>query len=170
MKLLIHQGILSSDNNFVSCKLIDNGMTQYAHDFMVSTFCKEKETLSHQIHGSQNTIISGEIWDKDYIGMSNDSSVSYDIEIIKPGEKKQIDICILVEPQPKKMADIESEIQRIKRIDFQKEYIKTKSYWRKYVKAHDGLKLKEPKNSYEEKIADIYYRSILLFPLLTNVE
>ena len=170
VKLLIHQGILSSDNNFVSCKLIDNGMTQYAHDFMVSTFCKEKETLSHQIHGSQNTIISGEIWDKDYIGMSNDSAVSYDIEIIKPGEKKQLDICILVEPQPKKLADIESEIQRIKKIDFNKEYIKTKSYWRKYVKAHDGLKLKEPKNSYEEKIADIYYRSILVFPLLTNVD
>ena len=170
VKLLIHQGILSSDNNFVSCKLIDNGMTQYAHDFMVSTFSREKETLSHQIHGSYNTISSGEIWDKDYIGMSNESSISYDIEIIKPGEKKQIDICILVDTQPKKIADMETEIERIKRIDFHKEYLKTKSYWRKYIKSHDGLKLKEPKNSYEEKITDIYYRSILLFPLLTNIE
>ena len=170
IKFLIHQGILSDTNNFVGCTEIDNGMVQYAHDFMISTFSKEQKTLSHQIHGSFNTIKSGEIWDKDYIGMSNESSVSYDMEIIKPGEKKQIDICALLEPQPKIMADFEAEIERIRRIDFNSEYTKTKAYWRKYVKSHDKLNMKEPKNSYEEKLADIYYRSILLFPLLTNSE
>ena len=170
IKFLIHQGILSDTNNFVGCTEIDNGMVQYAHDFMISTFSKEQKTLSHQIHGSFNTIKSGEIWDKDYIGMSNESSVSYDMEIIKPGEKKQIDICVLLEPQPKIMADFEAEIERIRRIDFNSEYTKTKAYWRKYVKSHDKLNMKEPKNSYEEKLADIYYRSILLFPLLTNSE
>ena len=170
IKFLIHQGILSDTNNFVGCTEIDNGMVQYAHDFMISTFSKEQKTLSHQIHGSFNTIKSGEIWDKDYIGMSNESSVSYDMEIIKPGEKKQIDICVLLEPQPKIMADFEAEIERIRRIDFNSEYTKTKAYWRKYVKSHDKLNMKEAKNSYEEKLADIYYRSILLFPLLTNSE
>lgn len=170
IKFLIHQGILSDTNNFVGCTEIDNGMVQYAHDFMISTFSKEQKTLSHQIHGSFNTIKSGEIWDKDYIGMSNESSVSYDMEIIKPGEKKQIDICVLLEPQPKIMADFEAEIERIRRIDFNSEYTKTKAYWRKYVKSHDKLNMKEPKNSYEEKLADIYYRSILLFQLLTNSE
>lgn len=170
IKFLIHQGILSDTNNFVGCTEIDNGMVQYAHDFMISTFSKEQKTLSHQIHGSFNTIKSGEIWDKDYIGMSNESSVSYDMEIIKPGEKKQIDICVLLEPQPKIMADFEAEIERIRRIDFNSEYTKTKAYWRKYVKSHDKLNMKEPKNSYEEKLTDIYYRSILLFPLLTNSE
>lgn len=170
IKFLIHQGILSDTNNFVGCTEIDNGMVQYAHDFMISTFSKEQKTLSHQIHGSFNTIKSGEIWDKDYIGMSNESSVSYDMKIIKPGEKKQIDICVLLEPQPKIMADFEAEIERIRRIDFNSEYTKTKAYWRKYVKSHDKLNMKEPKNSYEEKLADIYYRSILLFPLLTNSE
>ena len=170
IKFLIHQGILSDTNNFVGCTEIDNGMVQYAHDFMISTFSKEQKTLSHQIHGSFNNIKSGEIWDKDYIGMSNESSISYDMEIIKPGEKKQIDICVLLEPQPKIMADFEAEIERIRRIDFNSEYTKTKAYWRKYVKSHDKLNMKEPKNSYEEKLADIYYRSILLFPLLTNSE
>ena len=170
IKFLIHQGILSDKNNFVGCKLIDNGMMQYAHDFMISTFSKEQKLLSHQIHCSKNNITSGEIWDKDYIGMSNDSSISYDMEKIKPGEKKQIDICVVLQPQPKEMSELETEIERIRRIDFNTEYVKTKNYWRKYVKSHDGLKLKEPKNSYEEKIVDIYYRSILLFPLLTNSE
>ena len=59
--------------------------------------------------------------------MSNESSVSYDMEIIKPGEKKQIDICVLLEPQPKIMADFEAEIERIRRIDFNFEYTKTKA-------------------------------------------
>ena len=170
VKFLIHQGLLSDQNNFVGCKLVDHGMIQYAHDFMLSTFSKEQKTLSHQIHGSKNNIASGEIWDKDYIGMANDSSISYDMEKILPGEKKQIDICMVLQPQPKEMADFETEIERIRRIDLNSEYVKTKNYWRKYVKTHDGLKLKEPKNSYEEKIADIYYRSILLFPLLTNAD
>ena len=170
VKFLIHQGILSDTNNFVGCKEIDTGMVQYAHDFMISTFSKENKTSSHQIHGSWNNIKSGEIWDKDYIGMSEESSISYDMEIIKPGEKKQIDICILLEPQPKSMVDFETEIERIRRIDFSSEYLKTKAYWRKYVKMHDKLNMEEPKNNYEEKIADIYYRSILLFPLLTNTE
>ena len=170
IKFLIHQGILSDKNNFVGCKLIDNGMTQYAHDFMISTFSKDQKTFSHQIHRSQNNISSGEIWDKDYIGMSNDSSISYDIGKIAPGEKRQIDICMVPQSQPKEMVDLETEIERIRRIDFNTEYVKTKNYWRKYVKSHDGLKLKEPKSAYEEKVADIYYRSILLFPLLTNFD
>ena len=96
VKFLIHQGILSDKNNFVSCKLIDNGMLQYSHDFMISTFCKENKLLSHQIHGTKDSISSGEIYDKDYIGMSPESSVSYDIGIIKPGEKKQINILMVI--------------------------------------------------------------------------
>lgn len=170
IKFLIHQGIVSSDNNYVGCKVIENGMIQYAHDFMVSTFSKEKTLFSHQINDVCNNISSGEINDKDYIGMSSNSAVSYNIEIIKPGKKKQIDICILLEHPSKEMKNFESEIERVRKIDIQNEYIKTRNYWRKYLKTHDGLKLLEPKNSYEEKIADIYYRSILLFPLLTNYE
>jgi len=170
VKFLIHQGLLSSKNNFVGCKVIDNGMIQYAHDYMVSTFSKDKNASSHQINGVNNTINSGEIWDKDYIGMSNDSAISYDLEIIRPGEKKQIDILVLVEETPDKMASLEEQIERVRKIDLNTEYTKTKNYWRKYLKAHDKLKLKEPENSYEERILDIYYRTILLFPLYVNQE
>ncbi len=170
VRFLIHSGILSDKNNFVGCKIIDNGMIQYAHDFMVSTVAKEEKIFSHQINGSKNNIKSGNISDKDYIGMSNDSSIAYDIGKIKPNEKKTIFISIVLQEQPNSMADFEKEIERIRKIDFQSEYIKTKNYWRKYVKSHDGLELEEPTNSYEAKIQDIYYRSILLFPLLTNMD
>ena len=166
----IHSELISDRNNFVGCKTTDFGMTQYAHDFMVTTISQDHRIMSHQINGSKNTIKSANILDKDYIGMSNDSSISFEIGNIKHGEKKNIDIAVVIQEQPENMADFEKEFERIRRIDYQTEYTKTKNYWRKYVKDHDGLQMKEPENSYEEKIQDIYYRSILLFPLLTNPE
>ncbi len=165
----IHSELLSDLNNFVSCKILDGGMMQYAHDFVVSTFSKSKKISSHQIHNSKETIKRGEIYDKDYIGMSNDSSVCYDLGCIKPGEKKTIEICVAVD-ENKNVSKIESELNRISEIDFNKEYSNTKTFWRKYVKEHNGLSLKDSKNSYEEKIFEIYKRSILLFPLLQNSE
>ena len=170
IKLYIHSELLSDKNNFVSCKIIENGMIQYSHDFMVTTIAPENKTLSYQINGSKNTIKSTNLHDKDYIGMSNDSSISYDIGNIKPNDKKELEICVIIQEQPNYMTDFEKEIERVRRLDLHSEYNKTKNYWRKYVKDHDGLNFKEPENSYEERMQDIYYRSILLFPLLTNEE
>ena len=168
-KFYIHSELLSDQNNFVGCKIIDNGMMQYAHDFAVSTFAKGEKIVKHQINGSKETIKRCEIHDKDYIGMSKDASIGYDIGIIKPQEKKELEICIFVD-ENRNVSEMEDEIDRITKIDLNKEYIQTKSYWRKYVKLHNGLNLKEPENSYEERIFEIYKRSILLFPLLTNEE
>ena len=165
----IHSELLSDTNNFVGCKIIGGGIMQYAHDFTFSTFAKGKDIIKHQINGSINNIKRTEIYDKDYIGMSKDTSIAYEIGTIKPGEKKELEIAILID-ENKNISDIEDEIERVKRIDFEKEYINTKAYWRKYVKQHNGLKIKEPENSYDERIYEIYKRSILLFPLLTNAE
>ncbi len=170
LNLLIHSELLTDQNNFVSAKIIDKGMMQYTHDFTFSTFAKSTKLLSHQINETSNNIYNGSIQDKDYIGMSKDSSVSYDLENIKPGEKKTIEICICIEDTNKNISALEETMERIKKLDLKKEYSNTKSYWRKYVKAHDSLNFKETKNPYEEKIQDIYKRSILLFPLLTNFE
>ncbi len=168
-KFYIHSELLSDKNNHVSCKIIDNGMIQYAHDFAVSTFAKGAKISKHQINGSYETIKTGEIYDKDYIGMSKDSSICYDIGVIAPQGKKVLDICVLID-ENRNISDMENEIDRITKIDINKEYTSAKSYWRKYLKAHNGLNLKEPQNSYEERIFEIYKRSILLFPLLTNQE
>lgn len=168
VKFLIHSELLSDQNNFASGMKIDTGMIQYAHDFSVATFSKSNKLLSFQINGSKETIRTGVISGKDYIGMSKDSSISFDIGIIKPGEKKEIEICMYIDESKKPMRDIEEEIKRLRKIDLNKEYTKAKSYWRKYVKEHSGIDMKEPENSYEEKIQDIYTRTILLFPLLTN--
>ena len=157
----IHSELLSDTNNFVGCKIVDGGMMQYAHDFVFSTFAKGKDIIKHQINGSIENIKR--------TGMSKDTSIAYEVGTIKPGEKKELEITILID-ENKNISDIEDEIERIKRIDFDKEYTNTKSYWRKYVKDHNGLKIKEPENSYDERIYEIYKRSILLFPLLTNTD
>ena len=75
VSLFVHSEIVSDRNNHVGCKIIDNGMVQYAHDFMVTTIVPDKKVLRHQINGSKNTIKSTNISDKDYIGMSADSCV-----------------------------------------------------------------------------------------------
>lgn len=168
VKFLIHSELLSDQNNFVSGMKIDSGMIQFAHDFSVATFSRSGKLLSSQINDSQNNIYSGVIGGKDYIGMAKDSSVSYDIGLIQPGEKKELEICIYIDENKKPMQAVEDEVERFRKIDLNKEYANVKSYWRKYVKDHNGLDLKEPSNSYEEKIQDIYRRTILLFPLLMN--
>lgn len=168
VRFLIHSELLSDQNNFVSGMKIDTGMIQYAHDFSVATFAKSNKLLSYQINDSKSTINSGVIGGKDYIGMAKDSSISYDIGKIQPEEKKEFEICIFIDENKRTMQTVEDEIERIRKIDLKKEYVNVKSYWRKYVKSHNGLCLKEPTNSYEEKIQSIYKRTILLFPLLTN--
>ncbi len=165
----IHCGLLSNYTNTVGCKIVDGGMLQYAHDFALSTFAKGYNLKSHQINGSMETIKRGEIYDKDYIGMSRESSICYDLGTIKPNEKKVIEICMLID-ENRNISDMEKEIDRIKKIDLSKEYTNAKSFWRKYVKEHNGLNLKEPSGDYDEKIYEIYKRSILLLPLLTNHE
>jgi oligosaccharide amylase len=170
LKFFIHSQINSDINNFVGCKIIDNGMMQYAHDFTISTFSKTQKISAHQINGSKENIKNAQIGDKDYIGMSSDSSICYDLGKLLAGEKKTLEICILLNENNTAMSSFEAEIERIKKLDLRKEYMSTKTYWRKYVKAHNTLETKEPSNSYEEKVYDIYKRSILLFPLLENSE
>ena len=162
VKFLIHSKLLTDDNNDISGYFKDNCLVQYGHDF--SVFITSKEKIENvQINNSVNNIETGIIGGKDYIGMSKDSSISYNIGELKPGEEKEIDVYIYVEKKVKEHKDLN-------KIDAKNEYEKTKDYWMKYLKEHNTLKLKNPLNKYEEKIKQIYERTILLFPLLINHE
>lgn len=162
VKFLIHSKLLTDDNNDISGYFKDNCLVQYGHDF--SVFITSKEKIENvQINNSANNIETGIIGGKDYIGMSKDSSISYNIGKLKPGEEKEIDVYIYVEKKVKEHKDLN-------KIDAKNEYEKTKDYWMKYLKEHNTLKLKKPLNKYEEKIKQIYERTILLFPLLINHE
>jgi len=162
----IHSKLHSGENNFVSAKLLENGITQYSHDYAFNIFSNKLKVYSHQINDSANNIKSGKISDKDYIGMSSDSSICYEIGTIKPGEKKSMDILISINKNDESANLI--QIDKAKKIDTIKEQASVISYWEKYLKMHDKINLKQPENVYEEKLQNIYKRSILLFPLLIN--
>lgn len=169
IKLLLHSKLVSDENNFVGSKVIKQGMMQYTHDYTMSIFSKKTPLDSHQLNDTGSNINTGIIQDKDYIGMSHDSSICYDIGKILPNEEKTIEIYIYINDnnQSYKMDEIEAKNQNIIKMDFDKELINTKKYWNKYVKDHTSLNIKE-NTEQDKKIKKIYNRTILLYPLLTN--
>ena len=167
--LLLHSKLLSNENNAVSGIYKDKALMQYMHDYTFAIFSK-KEPLSYQINNTEENIKDGNISGKDYVGMSIDSSISYKVGTIKPGESAEIDIIITVHDNKKSIRKIEDEIIRLKKLDISRNFDDTKKYWKNYIKKHSTLNLPEPINEKERKIKKIYERSILLFPLLCNNE
>ena len=170
INFFIHSKLLTNDNNFVGARVIDNGMIQYMHDYSISIFSKKDRINSHMLNNTKNNIFSGNIYDKDYIGMSSDSSVKYSIGTLKPKESFCLEIFLFIHKQAEKekQEELETEIERIKKLDCKKQYQSTKNYWERYVKTHKTIKLKEIQNEYYKKINEIYTRTILLYPLLTD--
>lgn len=168
IKFLIHSKMTSDNNNFASSKVIPNGILQYSHGYNMAFVTNDLKLLSHKIHGADKEIWTGILQDKDYIGMSAQSAVSYEVGILKPNEIKEFSICIFVSDnkEKNKYEEIEEQIEQIKKLDIEKELQNTKRYWRKYVKAHTKIALEG--NRYKETIKNIYTRTILLYPLLTN--
>ena len=167
--LLVHSKLLSNSNNSVSGLYKDQTLMQYMHDYTFAIFSK-KEPLSYQINNTQQNINEGFIEGKDYVGMSIDSSISYNAGVIAPGEEVTIDILIAVYENKKNTEKIEDETIRLKKIEISKQLEDTKRFWRSYLKKHSNINLPDPINEKEKKIKKIYERSILLFPLLYNNE
>lgn len=167
--LLLHSKLLSSNNNSVSGIYKDHTLMQYMHDYTLAIFSK-KDSLSYQINNTEANISEGVIDGKDYVGMSIDSSISYNVGEIEPGGEATIDIILTVYENKKKFEDVEDENIRLKKIDVNKHIEDTKKYWKSYIKKHNTLNLPDPINEKERKIKKIYERSILLMPLLYNNE
>ena len=165
---IVHSSLLTDNNNQVTGYYKNNSLIQYMHDYTFSITSNQKVTSS-QINNNASNINEGIIGDKDYIGMSNDSSICYNLGIIKPGEEKELEILITID-ESSSIKNIESKTEEIKKVDIKKELEATKKYWRKYLKDHDTISLPTHKSEYMETLDKIYKRTILLFPLLTNFE
>ena len=166
VNFLVHSGLITNNNNQVSGYYKNDALFQYMHDYTFSV-CSNKKIKSSQINNNSANIEEGIIGDKDYIGMSNDSSISYNLGIIKPNE--EIEFCIYITIfNGADIKSIETKLENIKNLDYKKELDRTKKYWEKYVKDHDTIKLTNSNTEYMKKIEKIYKRTILLYPLLTN--
>lgn len=168
ISFLVHSKLLTNANNMVGAKIQNDVLMQYSHDYTVCTFSKN-EIASYQLNDTNSNIQTGIIQDKDYIGMSSDSSINYKLGTIKPGEKKELVIYIhIFNHEKSKENDIEKTISEIKKIDGIKEQANVEKYWKKYLKEHLAKALEEPKTKYQKRYNQIYKRSILLFPLMLN--
>ena len=167
INFLIHSKLISTDNNPVSGLCKNNALLQYMHDYSLCVFSKNK-IKSSQINNSMANINEGQVWDKDYVGMSSDSSISYDLGILRPNEEKEFELYLYIDDNKTGLDGIEKTINRITKIDFKTEYEQTLKYWKKYFKIHDGLALNLEDNPRNNKIREIYERTILLYPLLQN--
>lgn len=167
VNFLVHSKALTNLNSDTCGYVKNDCLIQFTHDNAICIFSKQK-LLSYQVNGASYNFHEGKIGGKDYIGLSPDSSISYDIGTIKPGKSAEINIYIYINDNDKKslLNELDLEIERIKKIDIKKEFEDTKKYWRKYIKDHD--KLGVLKSNVNSKIRKIYTRTILLYPLLIN--
>ena len=163
---IVYSSLLTDDNNQVSGYSKNDSLIQYMHDYNF-IICSNKKIKSSQINNNKENIESGEVWDKDYIGMSSDSSISYDLGELKPNE--EIEFCIYVTiSNGAEIKNIDQKIEETRLLDYKKEIEKTKKYWEKYVKDHDRIKYANSNTEFMKKVEKIYKRTILLYPLLTN--
>ena len=167
VSFLVHSGLISDENDKIGSKICENSLIQYGHNESMCIFSKN-EIQSYQLNDTNNDIETGVIQDKDYIGMSSDSSISYNVGIIKPNETANLDVFIYLNKNDKDEEKLLKEISDIKKMDVQKEQSSVERYWRKYVKDHVNIELKEENTTYNKRFNQIYKRSILLFPILTN--
>ena len=167
INFLLYSKLLTNLNNDTCGFIKEDALIQYNHDFSVCTFSKEK-LMTSQVNDVTNNFMDGVIGGKDYIGMSADSAISYDLKKIKPGEERTISIYIYINKNSEKclLNELDNEIDRIRKIDMKKAEDDTKKYWKKFIKEHDELEIN--KKDLNSKIKKIYNRSILLFPLLIN--
>lgn len=168
VNFLVYSKMLTNINNDTSGFVKADALIQYNHDFSVCTFSKEK-LHKFQVNGASNDFMSGKIGGKDYIGMSQDSAISYDLKEIKPNEEVSISIYVYIHNNNEKsINNIETEINKIKKIDEQILKEETSRYWKDFVKEHDKIGIN--KLDISDKIKKIFNRSILLFALLVNNE
>lgn len=167
INFLINSKMLSSQDNPISARIFDNTLIQYNYDYLVGIFSKEKIT-SYQLHDVNRNFASGVIGGKDYIGMSSNSAISYDLGSLKPGEEREFTLFIYMKENKgtKIEENIENSIDKIRKFEVDKKIDSIKKYWRKFVKEHINLDT----SNFSEKLDLIYKRSILLFPLLINSE
>lgn len=164
-KFIINSKILSNDLERFGSRIVDKGIIQYNHNYAMAIF-SNKNLYGHKLNDVQSTLQSAVIMDKDYIGMSNEIAILYDIGTIHPGEQQELNIFILVNENH----DIEEKIQKCVKLNTDNEFENVKNYWNLYVENHSKIKIESNKSDFYKKLLEIYNRTILLFPLLINDE
>lgn len=166
LDFIVNSKILANSFENYGSKIFENGIMQYNHNYAYCIASKNA-VLGHKLNDVCEHISDGILYDKDYIGMSNNIAVSYKIGVIEPKASVEFSLFIWAEENKR---EVENNIYNILKIDETSEISETINYWQKYVKSHNAIKLKNTTNNYNKRIFEIYNRTILLYPLLINYE
>ena len=169
VKLLADSNLLTNINNDTAGLAKFDSLMQYNHDYTMALF-SDKAIYSYQINNVQDSIWTGKISGKDYVGLSCNSAVSYDIGDLEPNQEVRLSLYLMInENKECDINGLESKIEKIKKQDANELFSKTVEYWKEFVKEHDKLGVLTNSNI-ENKVKEIYARTILLYPLLQNKE
>ena len=107
----------------VGTEIRNDVFMQYSHNYTYCIFSKTP-ILGYRLNESKEQIKYGVLKDKDYVGMSNDSAVSFDIGFLKPGETKELEIFIYINSNREKYKfdEILEDIENLKKIDINKKF------------------------------------------------
>ena len=166
LNFIVNSKILSSSLENYGSRIFENGIVQYNHNY---TFCIFSKNLlyGHRLNDVSEHITSGILKDKDYIGMSNEIAISYNLGILKPGNSVEFYLYVWAGENQK---EFENKIYDVLKFDDDSEFDETINYWQNYVEMHNSIKIKNVASNFNKKLVEIYNRTILLYPLLINYE
>ena len=168
INLLVHSKVISSFNNMAGGIISNDALIQYSHNFTCAILSKQP-LLSHQLNNVERTIQSGKIYDKDYIAMSSESAISYDLGTLKPGEETEFDLIMYMSYDETEIDKIkEIDIHYLRNINIEKELQKVENYWKDFLVKHNTLNITPDGTEFKNKLIKVYNRSILFIPLLIN--
>lgn len=166
LSFIVNSKILANSIENYGSRIFENGIVQYNHNY---TFCifSRNHLSGHRLNDVPDCIQSGILKDKDYIGMSNEVAVSYNIGKLKPGDSTEFYLYVWASENAR---ELEPRIYDALKFDEEEDITETINYWQNYVENHNSIKIKNVVSSFNKKLVEIYNRTILLYPLLINYD
>ncbi len=154
IKLLIYSKLITTSNDYISSWYNEelDALIQYSKDSYFTTFSDSK-ICNYQINGSKQVFDTLQFNQKDYVGMSNDSVITYMFN------NMELNIYMFFRDN---MFLTKNIIKTIRQIDEKLIYDDTKKYWENIINKINVI------NFQNEKEKQIYIRSVLTLLLYTN--
>lgn len=167
ISVIINSNAISSENYEISGYIKNDALIQYSKEYSVSYFSKN-DIDKFEVNNLESKINPDEFQNKDYIGLSNISAISFKPFYLKAKERKNFPIFIHLNDNNENslLNQLDTEIIRLRKNNVKDLIEKRKKYDQRYVRKHSEHKI----SKFPKKVRDIYIRTLLLFPILYNNE
>lgn len=167
IEIIINSNAKSSLNYEISGYIKQGALIQYAKDYSMAIFSKE-ELDKNNVNNMEGKIDPDYFENKDYIGLSSMSAISFKERKIKGNSNLDFPVFVLLNDNLKNniTSQIDTEIIRIRKNNVKDLMLKTKKADLRYVRKHSEHKI----SKFPKEIQKIYIRSLLLFNVLYNNE